>query len=196
MKKLFWDEKWNDFISSALTLVQNMRGRIRRQTNVNKWWKNPGLVKTRCYTGSVRCKLELLVSQWIIIVFNVIIIPLLRKVAVPSSWGSRDPGRVAIYIYLLTPRSRVLLEKLTGLQLVKKFPAFFGTRKFITAFTRSRHLSRSWGSSIQSIPPHPTSSRSIIILSSHLRLGLPSGLLPSDFPTKTLYTPFTSPHMR
>ena len=35
--------------------------------------------------------------------------------------------------YLLTPWSRVLLEKLTGLQLVKKFPAFFGTRKFITA---------------------------------------------------------------
>ena len=27
--------------------------------------------------------------------------------------------------YLLTPWSRVLLEKLTGLQLVKKFPAFY-----------------------------------------------------------------------
>ena len=33
--------------------------------------------------------------------------------------------------YLLTPWSRVLLEKLTGLQLVKKFLAFYGTRKFI-----------------------------------------------------------------
>jgi hypothetical protein len=43
--------------------------------------------------------------------------------------------------YILTPRSRVLLEKLTGLQLVKKFPAFYGTRKFITAFTNARHLS-------------------------------------------------------
>ena len=31
--------------------------------------------------------------------------------------------------YLLTPCSRVLLEKLTGLQLVKKFPAFYGNRK-------------------------------------------------------------------
>jgi hypothetical protein len=29
--------------------------------------------------------------------------------------------------YLLTPWSRVLLEKLTGLRLVKKFPAFYGT---------------------------------------------------------------------
>ena len=32
--------------------------------------------------------------------------------------------------YLLTPWCRVLLEKLTGLQLVKKFPAFYGTRRF------------------------------------------------------------------
>ena len=36
---------------------------------------------------------------------------------------------------LLTPRSRVLLEKLTGFQLVKKFPAFYGNRRFITAVT-------------------------------------------------------------
>jgi hypothetical protein len=28
--------------------------------------------------------------------------------------------------YLLTPWSRVLLEKLTGFKLVKKFPAFYG----------------------------------------------------------------------
>ena len=45
--------------------------------------------------------------------------------------------------YLLVPRSRVLLEKLTGSQLVKKFPAFCGIRKFITAFTSARHLSLS-----------------------------------------------------
>ena len=94
---------------------------------------------------------------------------------------------------LLTAWCRVLHEKVTGLQLVKKFPAFHGTRRFITALTSIRHLPLSWASPIQSIYPHPTSWRSILILSTHLRLGLPSGLFPSGFPTKTLYTPHSSP---
>jgi len=52
--------------------------------------------------------------------------------------------------YLLTYLRAYLLhgaetffEKLTGLQLFKKFPAFYGTRRFITAFTSARHLSLS-----------------------------------------------------
>ena len=53
--------------------------------------------------------------------------------------------------YLLTPWCRVLFEKLTGLQLVKKFPAFHGTRRFITALTCVRHLSLSRAIPIQSI---------------------------------------------
>ena len=59
--------------------------------------------------------------------------------------------------------STFLLEKLTGFLLVKKFPSFHGTRRFITAFTSVRHLSLSWAISIQSIPPHPTSWISILI---------------------------------
>ena len=76
--------------------------------------------------------------------------------------------------YLLTPWCTVLLEQLTGLQLFKKFPAFHGTRRFITALTSVRHLSLSWASPIWSIYPHPTSCRSILILSTHLCLDLPS----------------------
>jgi hypothetical protein len=45
--------------------------------------------------------------------------------------------------YLLTPWSRVLPEKLKRPELLKKLPAFYGTRRFITAFTRARHLSLS-----------------------------------------------------
>jgi len=67
-----------------------------------------------------------------------------------------------IYSYLFTPRYRVLLEKLTGLQLVKKFPAFYGSRRFITAFTSFRHPSLSWASPIQSTCPQSTSWRSIL----------------------------------
>jgi len=38
----------------------------------------------------------------------------------------------------------------------------------------------------------PTSWSSMLILSSHLHLGLPSGLLPSGFPTKILMAPALS----
>jgi hypothetical protein len=37
-----------------------------------------------------------------------------------------------------SPSNTVLFEKLINSQLVKKFPAFYGTRKFITVFTTSR----------------------------------------------------------
>jgi hypothetical protein len=44
----------------------------------------------------------------------------------------------------LTAWSRVLLEKLADRQLVKKFPAFYGTRRFITAFTKARRGFVKW----------------------------------------------------
>jgi len=61
-----------------------------------------------------------------------------------------DPTKICLNssLHLLTPWCRVLLEQLTGLQLVKKFPAFHGTRMFITALTSVRHLSLSWASPI------------------------------------------------
>jgi len=52
-------------------------------------------------------------------------------------YGKKWKGTLFLYTTLW---SRVL-EKLTGFQLVKKFPAFYGTRRFITAFTSACHLS-------------------------------------------------------
>ena len=72
-----------------------------------------------------------------------------------SSHSSHNKNQLDA-LNLLTPRCRVLPEQLTSLQLVKKFPAFHGTRRFITALTSVRHLSLFWASPIQSIYPHPT----------------------------------------
>jgi hypothetical protein len=83
--------------------------------------------------------------------------------------------------------SWALLEKPPIVKLLKKFPACYGIRRFITAFTKSLQWSISWARSIQSTPSHPISPRSILILSSRLRLGLPSGLCPSDFLTNIVY---------
>ena len=104
-------------------------------------------------------------------------------------------GLNSVFVYLLTPWCRVLLEKLTGLQLVKKLPAFHGTQRFITALTSIRHLSLSWASPIQSLYPHPTSWRSVLILFTHLHLGLPSGSFPPVSPQRP-YTPPLLTHTR
>ena len=51
-----------------------------------------------------------------------------------------------LLVYLLTylfPQNRVLLEQLTGFQLVRLFPVLYGTRRFIAAFISARHLSLS-----------------------------------------------------
>ena len=101
-------------------------------------------------------------------------IPSCNEGLIILAWAA-GPITNHLLTYSVTPCCRVLLEKLTGLQLVKKFPAFHGTRKFFTALTSVHHLSLSWASPIQSIYPHPTSWRSILILSTHLRLGLPNG---------------------
>jgi len=95
--------------------------------------------------------------------------------------------------FLLAPWNRVLLEKLTGSAASQEIPHIFGTPRFITVLTSARHLSLSWANSIQSPQPPSTSWRSILILSSHLRLGHPNGVFPSGFPTRTLCTHLPSP---
>ena len=94
--------------------------------------------------------------------------------------------------YLLTPWSRVLLEKLTGFAANQEIPSILWNPK-VHYRTHKRPPPVPILSQLDPVhTPHPTSRRSILILSSHLRLSLPSGLFPS-YPTKTLYMPILSP---
>ena len=56
-------------------------------------------------------------------------------------------GTALLFTVLFTSWSRVL-QKLTDILLAKKFSAFYGTRRFITAVTSVRYLCLSWVSSI------------------------------------------------
>jgi len=81
----------------------------------------------------------------------------------------------------ITKWSTVLLEKLVVTHKVKKFPAFYGTRRFITVFTRSPHWSLFWAQSVQSTTSHSISLRFVLILSSNLRLVSSFWSLPFRF---------------
>jgi hypothetical protein len=76
------------------------------------------------------------------------------------------------------------------MQVFKNFPAFYGTQRFITVFTRALHSP--YPEPDRSSPYHPIPSylskihfiRSIVHPPTS---GLPSGFYPSGFPTSTLY---------
>jgi hypothetical protein len=70
----------------------------------------------------------------------------------------------------------------------------YGTLRFITLFTKACHRTLFWVSQIQFAPSIPVSLRPILMLSSHLCLGLPSGLFPSGLQAKTFC--YTSEHAR
>ena len=97
-------------------------------------------------------------------------------------------------IILLTPWCRVLLEKLTGLHLVKKFPAFLWNPKIHYRTHKRPPPVPVLG---QPNPVHTPSSHLLeihpnIIHSSTSRSPQWSPSL--RFPTKTLYTPSPHPH--
>ena len=77
----------------------------------------------------------------------------------------------------------------------QEIPHILWNPKLITAFTSVCRLSLSRARSSHFMPPHPTSWRSFLILSSHLPLGLLRELFPSVFPSKTLCTFLLSPYV-
>jgi hypothetical protein len=66
-------------------------------------------------------------------------------------------------------------------------PNIIWNLKFHYQITSALCRRGSWARSFQSMPPCPVSLRSILIISTHLCLGLPSGLFHSGFPINILY---------
>jgi hypothetical protein len=101
--------------------------------------------------------------------------------------------------YILTKTRRFLLPSYHSLMelspsweaancaATQEFPRILRNPKVNYCVHKSPPLAVSWARSIQSIPSHSISVPSILILSAHLLLGLPSGLFPSDFRTNILY---------
>jgi hypothetical protein len=103
-----------------------------------------------------------------------------------------------VIIILLTPWCRILFEKLIVTQLIKNILLSYGTRRFITVFTKARHWTLSWASWIQFTPSIPISPRSILMLSSPYAWVFPvvSCLRASQpKPCKHLYPPPCVPHV-
>jgi hypothetical protein len=73
------------------------------------------------------------------------------------------------FLHKVTRWSRTAIEKLTVSQPIQKF---FACLRFIAVFTRVRHLSLSRARLLQFMASKHTSSRSSLIVSFHLLLGL------------------------
>jgi hypothetical protein len=76
---------------------------------------------------------------------------------------------------------------------IQELPSILWKPKVHYRIHMSPHWSLSGARSIQFRPSHSISVRYILILSGHLRLGLPSDLFPSGYPTNILYAFLSSP---
>jgi hypothetical protein len=75
--------------------------------------------------------------------------------SIPSHYISVRSILILSHHLLTYLRSWALLEEQPIVQPLINFPAFYGTRRFNTVFTRALHWSPSWAISIQSTPLHP-----------------------------------------
>jgi hypothetical protein len=71
-----------------------------------------------------------------------------------TTWAMARPHLTNQPTTELTPRSWFLREKPPVAQLLKDVSTLYGTRRFITIFTRAHHGLPSWARWVQSIPPN------------------------------------------
>ena len=107
------------------------------------------------------------------------------------SSAERSLWRVAVILLLTNCRERSPSWKADSSSSSQETPAFDGTRRFITMFTRACHCYVSWARWIQSTSSHYIYLRSTFVLSSHL--GISVTVTTSGLPTKILYAFLVSP---
>jgi len=87
--------------------------------------------------------------------------------------------------YVLTPRGHDIIWKADSHLACQTVSCFlYGNRRFIAVLTKAHYWTLSWASRIQFAPSIPLSLRSILMLSSHLRLAF---TLFSSVPCYELY---------
>jgi hypothetical protein len=119
-----------------------------------------------------------------------------KRLGLVASWGKPMVQALlrTYHYHRLTPLGKVVLVTLTVNHLVKKFPAFYGNRIFITVLTKAHHWSLSLFSWNQTIASDPICfSLTSNLLSSNLPLDLTYDLLCSR---KTLDTDYWFPDLK
>jgi hypothetical protein len=102
-----------------------------------------------------------------------------------NTTGQINMTRVSVpYSITILHVAESLLIKPTVSRLIKKFSTFYRNRRFVIVFKRAAtgYYPKSDESNL-----HNIYSRFVLVLPSHLGLGLRSGLFSSGFPTKMLY---------
>jgi len=89
-------------------------------------------------------------------------------------------------IFIVIKPGRFVWSRTHTVELLIKFSTFSKTPNFVNIFTTARCWSLSWTRKVQTTFSHHNSLRSILILSIHLQLQLPSVFF-SDITTKILY---------
>jgi hypothetical protein len=108
----------------------------------------------------------------------------LRPLNTLTIWTRLLLGGAVLYIQIinwLTSWSILLLEKHVVTQLGKNLTTFYVTRRVIGVLARTHHWNIFWANLLPFTPIYPICLRRILILSSQLCIGLPSGLLFSGF---------------